>query len=348
MKENINKKGILLVNHGSPDSWSVKDIRSYLKNLLMDSHAMEVSPLLRHLFIRMFVFPSRSMRIAKAYREIWLQEGPPLLVYSQKIRKSLEKKTALPVYLGMLYGKPSIEEGIKALLKENVQEIILIAMYPQYARATFGAAIDKSQEVLKQISPDSELKVIPPFYNHPAYLQAMVTQAAPYLRWNFDHLLFSFQGVPEKHIKLTDPTGKHCLKVKKCCATPSPAHETCYRHQTLLLTSTLAKLIKLPREKYSIAFKTKFENHAWLKPYTLPEIERLAKSGVKKLLVIAPSFVADCKETLAELGIRGKAAFLKAGGEEFRLIRSLNDNPHWIGALNEFITDNTPDFLKPE
>jgi len=161
------------------------------------------------------------MRIAKAYREICLQEGPPLLVYSQKIRKSLKEKTALPVYLGMLYGKPSIEEGIKALLKENVQEIILIAMYPQYARATYGAAIDKSQEVLKQISPDSELKVIPPFYNHPAYLQAMVTQAAPYLRWNFDHLLFSFQGVPALYIHSLLASGNDLALVEQTGRTRS-------------------------------------------------------------------------------------------------------------------------------
>jgi ferrochelatase len=217
-------------------------------------------------------------------------------------------------------------------------------MYPHYAKATFKSVIDKTKNIVDKLKKDINLKIIPPFYDHPAYLGAIVATAERYLSWDFDHILFSYHGIPEKHIKNTDPTGDHCLVAKKCCITPSPAHNTCYRHQALITTSAIAKMLKIPREKYSVAFKNKFSSNGWLQPYTLEEISRLANDGIKKLLVICPSFVADCRETLQEIGIRGKTIFLENGGEELRMIRCLNENPAWIDALNEFCTKTTVNF----
>ncbi len=341
MRKRNYRRGVLLVNLGSPDSPSIEDVRKYLKELLMDERVLDIPYFFRKLIVFGFILPFRSKKSAEAYQQIWWQEGSPLIVISRKIEKLLQDKIEFPVALGMRYGNPSIYSAILKLINEKVDEILLIPLFPHYAMSTYESVLEKTKEVLSKINFNIRLKLMPPFYNHPAYLEALVSNAQYYLSWNFDYLLFSYHGIPIRHIRKTDPTGNHCLKVRKCCTTPSPAHQTCYRHQVLITTGTLAKMLRLPREKYSVSFQSRLGSDSWLKPYTNEEIVRLAQSGVKRLLVMCPAFITDCIETLEEIGIRSRALFLENGGEEMRIIACLNDHPDWIAALKEFVlSDN--------
>jgi ferrochelatase len=328
------KKAILLVNLGSPDSPSVPDVRKYLAEFLMDGRVLD-SPLpIRAMVVYLFILPKRPKESAHAYESIWWPEGSPLKVISEHVEELLKKETELPVGLAMRYQNPSIEAGISQLLKENPQleEIILAPLYPQYAMSTTETVMAKAQEVVKKLKSKVELNVIPPFYNNPEYIAAMVENAREFLK-DYDHVLFSYHGIPERHVIKTDPTGNHCLKRADCCDVPSPAHEYCYRHQCFEVTKLFVKAAGIPEGKYSNSFQSRLLNDPWLKPYTDFVLKELPQKGVKKLLILAPAFVSDCLETLEELAIRGKEDFLEAGGESFTYIPCMNEHPAWIEAL---------------
>ncbi len=199
--------------------------------------------------------------------------------------------------------------------------------------ATFETVVVEAERVLKKLKADVELIVPKPFYDDPDYIRALVESARPYLEHEYDYLLFSYHGTPKRHITKTDPTGNHCLKVDNCCQVASEAHATCYRHQVFRTTEEFVKAVGIPDEKYSVAFQSRLGVDSWLQPFTNQEVPRLAKEGVKKLLVICPAFVSDCLETLEEIGLRAKEDFLEAGGEEFQLIPCLNEHPLWVDAL---------------
>jgi ferrochelatase len=203
--------------------------------------------------------------------------------------------------------------------------------------SSYETAVEKVRSVVQKRAEGIRLKVIEPFYNHPAYISALVDSAKRYLASEFDHLLFSFHGLPERHLRKSDPTKCHCLKVQNCCEVQSLAHKTCYRAQTFQTARLVAEAAGLPRSKYSIAFQSRLGRDPWMQPYTDYELERLAKSGVKKLLVICPAFVADCLETLEEIGMRGKETFLAAGGEQFTMIPCLNSQPAWVSAVLQLV-----------
>jgi ferrochelatase len=203
--------------------------------------------------------------------------------------------------------------------------------------SSFETAVERVKEVAAAFSPGMRITVQPPFYSDADYIQALVASATPYLEKGFDHLLFSYHGVPERQIKKSDPTGCHCLATASCCETPSPAHATCYRHQCFRTTAEFVKRANIPANKYSVSFQSRLGGHPWLKPYTDFEIPRLVQNGVKRMLVICPSFVSDCLETLEEIGIRGRESFLEAGGSDFALIPCLNEHPLWIDALKAML-----------
>lgn len=339
----MKKTGVLLVNLGSPHSPFKKDVQRYLNEFLMDKRVLDVPYPIRRLIVSLFILPNRPKRSARAYRAIWWREGSPMIVITKRVQYLLQKKLPMPVAIGMRYGQPSIRSGLKELWEKKVNEIILVPLYPHYAMSTFETVVEKTRTELQKNAPSLSLKIIKPFYNHPAYITALTEQFQESLTSEFDHLLFSYHGIPERHLRKTDPTGSHCLQVENCCRVPSPAHLFCYRHQVLETTRLLVEKLGLSTSPYSVAFQSRLGRGSWLKPDTLREIERVKVTGVRRLAVICPSFVSDCLETLEEIQIRAKRYFLDLGGEQFIRIPCLNDHPAWISALESMISEVSSD-----
>lgn len=336
MENKNHNSGILLVNLGSPDSTSVKDVRKYLGQFLMDERVIDAPYLIRKMIVSLFILPFRPKNSAHAYKEIWWEEGSPLIVLSRRLEKMLQDRIDTPVELAMRYGNPSIEYGIKQLLEKGVKEIFLFPLYPHYAMATYETVVVEVERVLKKLKTNIELTIQPPFFDDAEYIQALVESTRAFLKDDYDYLLFSYHGVPERHCKKTDPTGKHCLTVENCCEVASEAHAVCYRHQVLKTTEAFVKAAGIPAEKHSVAFQSRLGVDAWLGPATDAELKRLGQEGVKKLLVMCPAFVSDCLETLEEIGLRGKETFQEAGGGEFHLIPCLNDHPAWVDVIEKY------------
>jgi protoporphyrin/coproporphyrin ferrochelatase len=328
-------KGILLVNLGSPDSSSVGDVRRYLGEFLMDGRVLDVSWPLRAFIVYGCILPFRPRQSAEAYHKVWTAEGSPLIVTSKRVHAELQKRVSVPVELAMRYQNPTIESAVQNLARKGVTDLLLIPLFPHYAMSSFETAVERVKEMLIRLAPQMSLKVEPPYYDMPDYIAALVGSAADYLAKGFDHLLFSFHGVPERQIKKSDPTGCHCLTATNCCETIRPAHATCYRAQCFKTVAAFAAKAGLPAGKYSVSFQSRLGRTPWLKPYTDFELPRLAQEGKKRMLVICPAFVSDCLETLEEIGMRGRETFLHAGGKELTLIPCLNEHPLWLEALQK-------------
>ena len=325
-------KAVLLVNLGSPDSPKVGDVRRYLNEFLMDGRVIDVAWPLRRLLVG-FILINRPKESAHAYSTVWTKEGSPLVVTSQHVQKLLQAKLPVPVELAMRYQNPSIPAAVKRLAELGITEVLLIPLFPHFAMSSFETAVVRVQEVAAQLAPKLKVTVQPPCFADPDYLAALVASAEPQLRGGYDHLLFSFHGIPERHLYKSDPTGGNCLRVSSCCDMASPAHATCYRAQCFKTVAGFVQRAGIPPEKYSVSFQSRLGNDPWLKPYTDFELQILPKRGVKKLLVICPAFVSDCLETIEEIGQRGRDTFLQAGGKEFALIPCMNEHPQWIETL---------------
>jgi protoporphyrin/coproporphyrin ferrochelatase len=325
-------KGILLINLGSPDSPSVPDVRRYLNEFLMDSRVIDVAWPIRRFVVGM-ILVNRPKESAHAYQKVWMKDGSPLVVISKNVLKKMQARVKVPVELAMRYQNPPIDGALRKLAGQGVDDLLLVPLFPQYAMSSFETAVERVKELAARIAPRMRITVQPPFYNHPDFVSALVASAQEHLKQGYDHLLFSYHGLPERQIKKSDPTGTHCLMKENCCEVASPAHATCYRAQCYQTTKAFAEKAGLPRGKYSVSFQSRLGKDPWLKPYTDFELERLAKEGVKKLLVICPAFVSDCVETIEEIGIRGRESFMQAGGKEFDQIPCLNEHPLWIDAL---------------
>jgi len=325
-------KGILLVNLGSPDSPSVSDVRRYLNEFLMDARVIDVAWPIRRFVVGMILI-NRPKESAHAYQKVWMKEGSPLVVISKNVLKKLQPRVKVPVELAMRYQNPSIDSALRKLAGQGVDDLLLIPLFPQYAMSSFETAVERVKELAAKIAPGMRIKVQPPFYKDPDFISALVASSEEHLKSGYDHLLFSYHGLPERQIKKSDPTGTHCLMAENCCEVASPAHATCYRAQCYQTTKAFAEKAGIPRGKYSVSFQSRLGKDPWLKPYTDFELERLAKEGVKKLLVICPAFVSDCLETIEEIGMRGRESFMQAGGKEFDQIPCVNEHPLWIDAL---------------
>jgi len=329
---------ILLCNLGSPDSTSVGDVRRYLREFLMDERVMDFPFWKRFAIVEGLILPFRPRATAEAYRSIWTHacgaaEGSPLVAMSRKVQALLQEKTSWRVELAMRYGRPSIEETLDRC--RDARKICLIPLYPHYAMSSYETCVARVRELAT-----IEVEVLPPFFDDPLYIDALYESARPYLEQPYDHLLFSYHGLPVRHLKKTDPTGAHCQTVPHCCEHAGAAHATCYRAQVFKTMRAFAKRAGLLKSEYSIAFQSRLGRDPWLEPFTDVEIIRLAKSGIKRLLVITPSFVTDCLETLEEIAIRGRESFLAHGGEDLTLIPCLNDHPKWIEALAAFSSNS--------
>ncbi len=335
----MGNRAVLLTNLGSPDSTDVSDVRKYLNQFLMDPYVIQLPWVLRRLIVSLFVLPSRPKDSAHAYQSIWWEEGSPLVVLSQRLLAAVKKNTDVPVAIAMRYGSPSIESQLLELAKQDgIEEILLVPLYPHYADSTIKTTIEEAKSVIARHKLDVKLIVIQPFYQEPAYIDALVASTAPWLdaEGGFDHILFSYHGLPESHLTKADPTGSHCLKSDDCCQVASPAHATCYRHQVLRTTERFVEKAGLKPEQYSVAFQSRLGRAKWLEPSTVDTLEKLAQQGVKNLLVMCPAFVTDCLETLEEIALQGEEEFKQAGGESLTLIPCLNDHEQWVAVISRW------------
>lgn len=332
-------KAVLLVNLGSPDSPSVPDVRRYLREFLMDGRVLDVNWFVRFCIVHFAILPSRPKESAHAYQKIWTAEGSPLVAISRRVQSQLQTRfgSDLPIELAMRYQNPSIPAAIGQLKAKGAADLLLIPLFPHYAMSSFESAVARVREVASQLAPEMRVTVQPPFFADPHYIHALVTSAEPCLKQGYDHILFSFHGLPERQLRKSDPTGCHCLASPTCCETPSPAHATCYRAQCFKTVAEFVRAAQIPSSKYSISFQSRLGRDPWLKPYTDYELIELPKKGIKKLLVICPAFVSDCLETIEEIGMRGRETFLEAGGKQFAQIPCLNEHPLWLDVLATMI-----------
>ena len=341
--KSTSKKGILLVNLGSPKSTSVEDVREYLDEFLMDEKVIDYRWFFRNLLVRGVILKNRPAKSAEAYKTVWTPEGSPLIVITEKIQKKLQKLVDVPVEIGMRYAEPSIETGIRKLQEQGVTDIVLFPLYPQYAMSTTETVVDKAEEVRKEKFPDIRINYVEPFYHREIYLNCLTDSIREKLPADFDALQFSYHGVPERHIYKTDPT-KTCRMGDCCFQDNNPSHKFCYRHQCYKTSSEVITRLGLPKDKAVVSFQSRLGKDKWMEPYTDETLEALPKKGVKKLVVCCPAFVSDCLETLEEISVEGKEEFLHAGGEEFHYIPCLNDEDRWIDVVKTLCDEKLNEF----
>ena len=323
-------KGFLMINLGSPDSTSIPDVKRYLDEFLMDKRVIGKSYWFRWFLVKIIILNTRPRKSAKAYKKIWWKEGSPLIVLSKRLFSKVKKLVKIPVALAMRYGSMSIINGLKELHEIGVNEVIVLPLYPHYAMSSYETVVEKVKKEGRLKFPNIKLKIIDPFYNNKNYIKLLSNKIKETLKKvKYDHILFSYHGIPVSHLKISDTTNKHCYKVKNCCSVNSDAHKTCYKHQVLETTELVVKELKIDKNKYSNAFQSRLPNEAWLKPYTDNELVRLAKKGIKNLVIVTPAFVTDCLETLEEIAMEGKEEFLDSGGKNYYYVPCLNDDKDW-------------------
>ena len=330
------------MNLGSPDSTEVKDVKRYLDQFLMDERVIDKPWLLRALLVKGIIVPFRAPKSAEAYKSIWTEKGSPLIVISKQLRDALKKEVEEPVVIAMRYGTPSPKEAFDELVQKNpdLEEVVAIPLYPHYAMSSYETAVEYTKEQHAKGGYNFKLTFIKPFYNDDDYIHALTESIRPFVEnGDYDQILFSYHGIPERHVLKCDPTKKHCLQSPNCCEVPSEAHAYCYRHQCWTTTNLVADKLGIPKEKRGFSFQSRLGRDPWLKPYTAVRLKELPAEGVKKLLVVCPAFVSDCLETIEEMGEEGREFFLEAGGESFELIPCLNVHPLWVGTLVKWIEE---------
>ena len=343
----MSKKGVLLVNVGSPDSPAVKDIKRYLREFLMDERIIDLPYLLRYTLVNGIILNTRPPKTSKAYQKIWWNEGSPLIVITKRLTEKIQQQVSVPVVMAMRYGNPNIASGLQQLHDQGVDEVLLMPLYPQYAMATTQTIEVFAQQLVKKQFPKMKLIKFPAFFHRSEYIEALAEVTRKYLENNpCDHLLFSYHGVPERHLRKTSPTPAHknIVENTSCCNPYSEEGKYCYRSHCFETTRLLAEKLELKENTYSQSFQSRLGNDKWITPFTADKIAQLAQQGVKKLAVITPAFVTDCVETLEEIEMAGGKTFRENGGEEFKMVPCLNDSDLWVHALskwiNEYLTPN--------
>ncbi len=338
--DNSMKTGFLLMNIGTPSEPTIKGIRSYLTEFLSDPDVIDTNPVLRWIIVNLFVSPFRPKRVLPQYQSIWMDEGSPLLVYSNKFKAALmDFDSELSIEIGMRYGDPSIEQGIINLLESGVEKIVLCPMFPQYAQATTGSCISKAIEILEE--KDVSYQTITGFFREHFYIDCLVeTIKSSSAYSNSDMLLFSFHGLPERQIKKLDTSGSYCLVNEDCCNSESSFNQLCYRFHCVSTVNSIME--KLDAEKpFRICFQSRFGMDKWIQPDILDVLQESVDKGVTNIGVVCPSFIADCLETLEEISIRDQEYFTEIGGGQLSLVPSLNVYPKWVSGFAKFLTSQT-------
>jgi protoporphyrin/coproporphyrin ferrochelatase len=336
----MSKKGVLLINLGTPDSPAVSDVRKYLDEFLMDPRVIDVNPVLRTFLVKGIIVPFRSPKSAKLYKEIWSDKtGSPLLHYSILQRDLLQQSLGdeYQVELAMRYQSPSIESALAKLKDALVDNIKVIPLFPQYASASTGSVYEKVLDIVRKWPTSPNLSIENSFHDNELMIETFADNAKKYDPETYDHILFSFHGLPQRQLIKADHTHNHCLKVADCCQTLTDTNKFCYSAQSYHTAKLIAEKLNIPKEKYTVCFQSRLGSDPWVQPYTSEIVNKLAKEGKKRLLVFCPAFVADCLETVYEVTVEYHEEFKAAGGEHVQLVESLNDSPKWIEALKQMV-----------
>lgn len=332
------RTGVLLVNLGTPDSPQPRDVHRYLTEFLTDERVLDIPWLQRQLLVRGIIIPTRYRASAKAYEQIWTSEGSPLLAHSKRMQKALQNELGelFTVELAMRYQSPSIACGLGELFKAEISKLIILPLFPQYASATTGSVHQKVMEILSRRREIPEVTFIDHYYDHPGLINAFYAAAQNHRIEDYDRVLFSFHGLPERQLKAANCSG-FCLSGAGCCKELKVANQNCYAAQCYATAKAIARRLEISADRYSICFQSRLGKEPWLQPYTSKTIADCAARKENKVLVLCPSFVCDCLETIYEIGIEYDAEFKKAGGTLLTLVQGLNDSPAWINGLKDII-----------
>jgi len=330
------KTAVILINVGTPDKPTVKAVRRYLTEFLNDRRVIDIPLVLQKILVNLIIVPFRAPKSTKLYQRLWTDKGSPLLYYSQQVQAGLQKKldSKADVFMAMRYGNPSIGKALSAIQKGNYDRLVIFPMFPQYASSTNGTAIQAVIDQIRKWNTIPETHVVNQFYDHPAFLEAFTERIQSYQPENFDHIVFSYHGLPNRHLEKNHPEES----INTCnCETSLPEFgKFCYKATCYQTTRELAGRLGLKVGQYSVSFQSRLSNN-WMTPFTDQNLISRAKQGSKKILVVAPAFVADCLETTVEIGWEYKEMFIENGGENLQMVESLNDSPRWIAAMEEIL-----------
>jgi ferrochelatase len=338
------RTGLLLVNLGTPASPATSDVREYLREFLSDPRVIDIHPIKRWLLLNLIILRSRPRQSGEAYRKIWTDRGSPLLYHSRDLVEKVQQRLdpTVRVGLGMRYGKPSIAAALEGLRNEGVRRIVVFPMYPQNSSAATGSSIEKVFECASALWNVPNLQVVPPFYAHPAFIEAYADVARPYVeRADVERVFFSFHGLPERQVRKSDETGSHCLRRDDCCDRIVDANRDCYRAQCFATARLLVDRLGLPPDKAVTCFQSRLGRDPWIRPYTDELVEAAARNGSKRAVILSPAFVTDCLETLEELGLRAAESWRAAGGEALELVPCLNAREAWADAVVAIAREST-------
>jgi ferrochelatase len=337
-----SKTGILIINLGTPDAPTRPAVYRYLKEFLLDPRVIDIGAVARNLLVRGIIAPFRSGKSAKAYQELWTENGSPLKYYGQSLSGQVQQLLGneYVVELAMRYQSPSIESVIKKMMQAKVRRIKIFSLFPQYASATVGSVHEEVMRVLSRQQVIPAVEFISSYATWPAMIDLYAQNARQFDLTSYDHILFSYHGVPQRQLRKADAFD-HCLKNADCCQTLTPTNQFCYSAQCYATTRGIAEKLDLKPEQYTVCFQSRLGRDPWTQPYTVRTIEALAKEkGAKRLLVFCPAFTADCLETTIEIGSEYKEDFEKWGGHHLDLVPSLNDSPAWAAAIAEFLNES--------
>lgn len=333
----MGKKGVLLMNVGTPDEPTVPSVKNYLREFLLDPDVIDIPAPLRHLLVRGIILRTRPKKIAPLYKKIWMDDGSPLRVYSKRVTDNLtELNQEIDFEFGMRYGNPSIRYGLEQLRSRGVEELLLLPMFPHYAQATTESSLKQAHRQLADMKWKPTLLEMGHFETAEEFIKPLAESIQPHLDED-THLLFSYHGLPVSHVRRIDASKSHCQAVENCCSVSCDANNLCYGHHCFNTTMAVVDRLGLPPERWSLSYQSRLGPVKWLEPSTMTMVETLVKKGVTKLAIVAPAFLADGLETLEELDIGIREHFIEQGGEELTVINCLNDDEQWIKGLEQLI-----------
>lgn len=323
------------MNLGTPDAPTPEAVGRYLREFLMDPWVIDIPWAFRWFLVNVLIVPRRKHASAALYQRVWTDRGSPLLFHTEDLAKAVQERLPQAVVrYAMRYGNPSMASVLEDLRKEGVDSVDVAPLYPQYSLAASESSARHLREVLRRMRWDVPVRWVPPFYDDPGFLEAVLAVAKPVLDSKpHDAVLFSFHGLPERQVQRTDPMGAHCLKRDGCCDAIGQANRDCYRAQSFATARELAKRLVPAGKRWLVGFQSRLGNTPWIRPYSDHFYDELPKQGVRRLAVLSPSFVADCLETLEEIALRGAEQWKERGGEELFLVPCVNAAPAWADAL---------------
>jgi protoporphyrin/coproporphyrin ferrochelatase len=337
--------GLLLINLGTPRAPRPREVRRYLREFLSDPRVLDMPASLRWLVLELAILPFRPRRSAAQYAKIWTERGSPLLVLSRALAEKVQQRLgeSAVVELAMRYGTPSIPDAFASFIKRGIRRIVVFPLYPQYSSAATGSSLEAVLRFASREWNVPQLAIVPPFFDHPRYIDCFVEAAEPCIREvEPERVFFSFHGLPERQIRKSDRTGAHCLQSADCCERPGEVLADCYRAQCFTTAKLIAGALAIPMEERIVCFQSRLGRTPWIQPFTDVEVRETARRGVKRAVVVVPSFVTDCLETLEEIALRASTDWRAHGGHTLRLVPSLNDRDSWADAVVTIARETSP------